>query len=542
MNNSFLEFINKDIEGKKSLLQSLPTRTKTNKKAFNKEIEGMLAKYKEYEANIYKYITVKAKSINVKESTESLDKTKERVVALERVKFLLNPENTYIEKMGFDTLLYQINNYYTLNFKSLNAINNGFFDKFELAGIYLSGDDFDYTCYVHEYMNSYLEVRVSQNKDYKRVSEIFERIYWMNPEIIEHIELNFRRLIKKYSKQLNNYISKLQKEEKEKNDISSLKECNDKLQTAYIELAVSQQETVKDIIELSKNGVFEIEHYLESSKIRKQAYQSLIADSINLDDHDKMDNICNALEKIKGNINELNNYLEFLPLFNHFKTKYEKLIPTDDKQRKTTDLKAIDLEIAKKEKELEKLNRRIEGEGLFLNKIPANVKDLKVESVLKAKELYELYKKYDEAYFNEKVLSVLTSNMTISDVLNLYYSFDYFQKLAIQNVYKLTSYEEVVELSNKFDLFAMDPNNVIIAGLPLFHESNVAKIICNKYHLSSIYLEEDDLTIDNLKPLLNKVYIILRTHMIEKSEISLNQIWFITKVHKFMIEKESKEN
>ena len=98
--------------------------------------------------------------------------------------------------------------------------------------------------------------------------------------------------------------------------------------------------------------------------------------------------------------------------------------------------------------------------------------------------------------------------MTISDVLNLYYSFDYFQKLAIQNVYKLTSYEEVVELSNKFDLFAMDPNNVIIAGLPLFHESNVAKIICNKYHLSSIYLEEDDLTIDNLKPLLNKVYII----------------------------------
>ena len=542
MNNSFLEFINKDIEGKKNLLQSLPTRTKTNKKAFNKEIEGMLAKYKEYEANIYKYITVKAKSIDVKDSSQSLDKTKERVVALERVKFLLNPENTYLEKMGFDTLLYQINNYYTLNFKSLNAIINGFFDKFELAGIYLNGDDFDYTCYVHEYMNSYLEVRVSQNKDYKRVSEIFERIYWMNPEIIEHIELNFRRLIKKYSKQLNNYISKLQKEEKEKNDVTSLKDCNDKLQTAYLELAVSQQETVKDIIELSKNGVFEIEHYLESSKIRKQAYQSLIADSINLDDHDKMDNICNALEKLKGNINELNNYLEFLPLFNHFKTKYEKLIPTDDKQRKTTDLKAIELEIAKKEKDLDKLNRKIEGVGLFLNKTPANIKELKVESVIKAKELYELYKKYDEAYFNEKVLSVLSSNMTISDVLNLYYSFDYFQKLAIQDVYKLTSYEEVVELSNKFDLFAMDPNNVIIAGLPLFHESNVAKIICNKYHLSSIYLEEDDLTIDNLKPLLNKVYIILRTNMIEKSEISLNQIWFITKVHKFQIEKESKEN
>ena len=74
-----------------------------------------------------------------------------------------------------------------------------------------------------------------------------------------------------------------------------------------------------------------------------------------------MDNICNALEKLKANINELNNYLEFLPLFNHFKTTYEKLIPTDEKQRKTTDLKEIELEIAKKEKELDKLNRKIEG-------------------------------------------------------------------------------------------------------------------------------------------------------------------------------------
>ncbi len=541
MNNSFLEFINKDIEGKRNLLQNLPTRTKTNKKAFNKELEGMLDKYKEYEANIYKYITVKAKSLDIKDTTEELDKTKEKVVALERVKFLLNPENTYIEKMGFDTLIYQINNYYTLNFKSLNAIINGFFDKFELAGIYLTSDDFDYTCYVHEYMNSYLEVRVSKNKDYKRVSEIFERIYWMNPEIIEHIELNFRRLIKKYSKQLNNYISKLQKEEKEKNEVTSLKDCNDKLQTAYLELTVNQQETIKDIVELSKNGVMEIEHYLESSKIRKQAYQSLIADSINLDDRDKMDNICNALEKLKGNINELNNYLEFLPLFNYFKSKYEKLIPTDDKQRKNNVLKEINDEINKKEQALDKLNKRIEGEGLFL-KVPANVKDLKVESVVKAKELYELYKKKDEAYFNEKVLSVLSSNMTISDVLSLYYSFDYFQKLAIQEVYKLISYDEVVELSNKFDLFAMDPHNVIIAGLPLFHESNVAKVICNKYHLSSIYIEEEDLTIDNLKPLLNKVNIILRTNMIEKSDISLNQIWFITKVHKFKIEKENQQN
>ena len=37
--------------------------------------------------------------------------------------------------MGFDDLIYQISNYDTFNFNSLNDIINGFLDKFEQAGI-----------------------------------------------------------------------------------------------------------------------------------------------------------------------------------------------------------------------------------------------------------------------------------------------------------------------------------------------------------------------------------------------------------------------
>mgnify|MGYP003311005403 FL=1 len=55
--NNFLEFITKDIEGKKATIESLPTKTKTNKKKFNETLEEMLAKYREYEATVYKYIT-----------------------------------------------------------------------------------------------------------------------------------------------------------------------------------------------------------------------------------------------------------------------------------------------------------------------------------------------------------------------------------------------------------------------------------------------------------------------------------------------------
>lgn len=538
--NNFLEFINKDIEGKKEAIASMPTKTKTNKKKLNDTIDSYSKKYQEYKEKLFKYMTVKAASLSKIDDAEDINKIKEKVVSLEHVKFLLNPSNTYLEKMGFDTLIYQINNYYTLNFKSLNVIINGFLDKFGQADIHLKSDDFDYTCYVHEYMTAFLDVRKSKEKNYSRVSEIFEKIYWMNPEIIEHIELNFRKLIRKNSKKLNAYVTSLQKEAMSKNNIRNYSDCLDKLQSAYVDLNMRQKETIKDIIELSASGAIDIEQYLESSKIRRQAYQTLIADSIRLDDKDKMDNICAALEKFKVNLNELASYLEFSGLFKDFRSKYEKKLGSLNAKTKDKSLKDIEVQIDKKEEELNKINKKIYGgkPGLFTFKNDQELKNLKMESVLKAKDLYELYKKYDEEYFNDEVAQVLSNTMSISDLLHLYYSFDYFKKLALQKVYKLTTYEEVIEYSENFDLYAMSPSNVIINGVAVFSESNLPRIIANKYRLSNIHIEEEDLTEDNIKPLLNKVSIILRTHKIDNSKTSIEKIWFITKVHKFKLENE----
>ena len=538
--NNFLEFINKDIEGKKENIASMPTKTKANKKKFNDTLASYSEKYKDYKEKILKYMTVKAAALSKTEPAEDINKIKEKVVGLERVKFLLNPSNTYLEKMGFDTLIYQINNYYTLNFKSLNVIINGFLDKFDQAGIHLNSDDFNYTCYVHEYMTAFLEVRNHKNKTYARVSETFEQIYWMNPEIIEHIELNFRRLIRKNQKKLNSYILSLQKEEMAKYNIRNYADCLEKLQSAYIDLNMRQKETIGDIIELSKSGAIDIEQYLESSKIRRQAYQSLIADSIHLDDKEKMNNICDALEKFKLNINELASYLEFSALFKDFKTKYEKSLSTTGSKNHHKSFKDIEAQIDKKEDELSKLNKKIYSgkPGLFTFKSDQELKNLKMETVLKAKELYGLYKKYDEEYFNDEVQQVLSSTMSISDLLNLYYSFDYFKKLALQKVYRLTTYDDVIKYSESFDLYAMNPTNVIINGVAVFSDFNLPRIIANKYRLSNIHIEEEDLTEDNLKPLLNKVSIILRTHKIDNSNTSVEKIWFITKVNKYKLENE----
>lgn len=539
--NNFLEFINKDIEGKKENLASMPTKTKTNKKKVNDTIAAYQKKYEDYKEKLFKYMSVKAQSLSKSEKSDNLSKIKEKVVSLERVKFLLNPSNTYLEKMGFDTLIYQINNYYTLNFKSLNVIINGFLDKFDQAGIHLNCDDFDYTSYVHEYMSAFLDVRHNKSKDYTKVSQIFEQIYWLNPELIEHIELNFRKLIRKNQKKLNSYIYSLQKEEMSKTNIKNYAECLEELQEAYIELNMHQQETISEIIELSKNGALDIEQYIETSKVRTQAYQSLIADSINLDDKNKINDICEALEKLKVNINELASYFEFNALFKDFKAKYEKTVSNlANKKAEHKSFKDIEVQIDKKEAELAKINKKVYASkpGLFKVKSDVELKNLKMEAVLKAKELYELYKKYDEAYFNDEVMQVLSNTMSISDLLNLYYSFDYFKKIAIQKVYRLNTYDDVMKYSENFDLYAMNPTNVIINGVAVFQDSNLPRVIANKYRLSNVHIEEEDLVEDNLKALLNKILIILRTHKIENSDTSVEKIWFITKVHKYKLKQE----
>ena len=190
--------------------------------------------------------------------------------------------------MGFDILIYQLSNYHVFNFNSLNEIINSFLDKFELVGIKLTKSDFNYTCYVREYMSSFLEVRYSNDKNYNKLSEIFEKIYWLNPDIIRHIELNFRKLIRIHPKEFNNYISKIQEEVMQSNNITSYENCIEKLKIAHRELKNASKENIVDIITKSKNNEFNIEHYKEDNKVRINAYNALIPNNINIKDEIQM--------------------------------------------------------------------------------------------------------------------------------------------------------------------------------------------------------------------------------------------------------------
>lgn len=529
--NSFLEFINEDINAKKTLIDTMPTRTKANKKKYNEKIEEIEKKYENYKASLLKYINSKAVRLNVKTIEKKLEKLSEEVANLEHVRFVLNPSNTYVEKIGFDSLLYEINHYSEFQFGSLNKILNSFIDKFELIKIKLNSDDFDYNYYVNKYMSAFLEVRNNKNLKYEEVAKIFEEIYWLNPNLIEHIELNLRSLVKVHNREFEKYIKKVQKELKVQYGIKDYEDCLKKLKKAYLNLKSAEEENVYDILLKSQTGEIEIIDYLEDSKVRIEAYSSLSIEELNFDDKSEVEHFYENITKLKENLIEYSNYRQFIPLMMDFKTKYEKQLSVD-KKNIDSKLKEIDLNIQTKEKELYKLNKKILSKSKIFNKKLSTEEEnrIKLDSVNMSNELYKLYKEYETEYFNNKVLMNLNESFTISQFLELYYSFDYFKKLAINEVFKISNYDELINFSENFDLFAMNLNNVIMSGVLLFDKEDVSNVIVKKYRLSKINIVDDDLHTDNIENIINKIELLLRIKKIEESDTTIENIWFLTKV------------
>ena len=74
--NNFLEFIEEDIQNKKTLLSSMPVATKPNIKKFNLKVDDIKKKYEEYKLSVKRYLETKSKSfeISVPKNTEDIVK------------------------------------------------------------------------------------------------------------------------------------------------------------------------------------------------------------------------------------------------------------------------------------------------------------------------------------------------------------------------------------------------------------------------------------------------------------------------------------
>lgn len=535
--NNFFDFITNDIEAKKTLLSSMPINNKTNIKKYNEKIASIYENYEYYKKSVLNYLKAKSESFQVEKNDIDKEEAIKKYEELKKIKYMLNTMNSYKEKLGLDDLLYDIKNYSNFTFEEINKIIEKLLEKFRMVGIELKASDFKYTCYVNEYMEAYF----CDNNDYEKLSEIFEKIYWYNPNIIEHIELNFRKLIKKHEKTFEEYVKKEQHTMLTKNQYKNYEEFTKDLKQKYIDL--EEEETIYDIIEMAKNSEIEINNYFEDNKFRKTTYETLTLKPVDFKNEAETKKLLDTLERLKNNVKEYGNYIKFKPLFTYFKEKYEK---QDSKESILASLKTIDSQISTKESKLESINNKIfncdKPSFPFMKKENAEgVKAQKIESLKIAKELYDLYYEQEKTQFENKIITLKDEELLlISDVVRLYYSFNFHKKEVFKEIFNLTSYDEVIKLAQEFDEFASTPTNIIINGINTFEESDIASVIANKYKLENVNIEPNELDEDNLPVITNKIDFVKRINKIENSSTSIEKIWFIVQVEK-ILEKENKE-
>ena len=525
--NNFLEFIKNDIEAKKTVLQSMPTNNKTNVKKYNNKIASINEKYLYYKDSVLKYINAKSESFEIAQNKKDNQSKKEQYNEYKRILKILNPNNTYVEKLGFDSLLYDIHNYSSFTFEEINNTINKLVNIFKDAHIKLSYEDFTYTSYVNEYMVEFLK----NSSDIKNLSSVFEKIYWNNPNIIEHIELNFRKLIKKYQKSLECYLNVEKKKILSKNKYNDYNEFLQEFRKAYLDLSLNNNEDISDIIEKAKTNEIDINNYFPDSKFRISMYSTLTINEIDYGDETEVKKLLETLNRLRTNIVEYSNYLKFKPLFNNFKSKFEK---TNSLESVTQELKKVDNQINNKESKLDSLNKKIFGKGFSLfSKKTVPSKNMKIEQVNLANELYGLYYQKDQIEMQIKIIKMKKdSSLFVSDIVKLFYSYDFFKREEIASAFGLNDYSEIINMCSEFDEFALNPTNVIINGIDVFKNVDVNNIIYNKYRLENINLEETDLDEDNLSVLINKIDYMNRIYIIENSKSSIEKIWFIVQNEK----------
>ncbi len=541
--NNFYTYITEDIEIKKEMLLSMPLNTKSQQKAFYEKVVDIKNKYNNYHTNLNKYIEVKSHNIEVPTSDDKnnngIKEVSLQIECLHNLEKILNPLNSYYEKLEFDSLLFEISNYGDFDFLTVNQVIDKLFSKFELINVKLSSNDFDVSSYVNEYMIEFIKAKLDGDNKFSEAEIVFERIYWVNPNLIPHIELNFRKLIKKYENKFKSKLIEMQDDAKTKTGIQTYEDCMKNLRASYNELNSLKGESCAEIINKAINKEIDINDYFSNSKAMELAENMLVIDKSVIEDQNRRNKFLLDIKGLKKISKEYQKYSEFEPFVTFAKEMYKTY-----KEERSID--SIEDDIEKLEIELEDINNVIfkpsEGKSKFKkafgfmdkSKEEKPLKQLQSDSLIICDKLLKLYKDVDRLHFHNKSKTILDDYVTLDDFINLFKSYDFFKKQILRDTFKLKNYTEIVEYNEKFVIFSNNPNNVVVSSIPVFQEFNVIKVIINKYRINNININEDNLRSGGIDNLINNINLLLRSNIIAKSNIKVEQLWFKIEANKIL--------
>lgn len=517
-----MEEIIKKIEAEKEVLSTMPRNNKKNIQKYVQKIQELKNEYQEAEDKIFIEIKKVYKNITSVEENPKINKKSAEIEELSKFLEILDTAQTSYEKMGLDKRIYKLGKFYKENLESINEEILACINEFENVGIKLTEKDFDYSVYVNDYMKTFFEEKNNITSD--TLKNKFESVYWQCPDLIIHIELNFRYIYLKNQKEIDKYF------ESKKDFV--IKQTNVSSQMIIEKYEKNQRELIayKDmdkyrIINKFLTGKLDIKDY-EEDKIKQEYSKMFLKDICNVKTKKDQREMNEDSIKFLHSLIEYKNFINYKFIYEDIKKKYEQ------KDEHKNSYNAIRKEIVSQEKKLKKLNKKINGKGLFQKKDKKEKQTLQYNEIVK--DLKEKYKKMDEEEIYQKIINNLNDESSIYDVLIFASKFNnYLTDCIIENNPSITQ-EEIEEVIDGLKQFLTDPYIIIIKNITLLENKNIAIIISDRYKLLNFNIQKDDINEENLDNLIDSLNKIKNYYEIEQAGIDINTIKFVCEADKIL--------
>lgn len=527
------EKINNQIDVDKEILSVLPKNNKKNLQAYKDkaaEIKRLYTIYLDEILSEMKRRTIKIKS---SERDPKIEKLSQELKYMEKIE-LLDRNITSFEKMKLDETLYILRRFYKNNLELINDAIVKCLEKFRIVGVNLVAEDFEYSVYTKEYMTTLLEEIKKGDCNSSKVKDTFEQIYWKCPDIIIHIELNFRSLYLKNEKAINKYYEDARKQITKELGLNET-EALEKYAGLQNQLIETKNKDTALIIEKFLSGEKNTKDY-EYSNIKK-SYKKLLGKDLEELDKDQIEEVNKNISRLQNSLYEYKNYLKFKFIFDDLneiyksKEKYKTIYIQKLKQ-----IKKIETKVFKNNKKLQ----RIENHKGLLQKIfgknTNRLENINVNSNAQILELRNIYRDLEENKINNIISTVLDDGSTIYDALLLICQFYSFLVNSIIEQFPDILQDDIQEMIERFKRFIKYPRITIINNVKMLEDKDIILMIKDKYNLCNINITKEDLEEDNVSNLLTTVNNICDYNYIINSRTSLEDIQFLLQANKILEE------
>ena len=508
-----------EFNASKEVIDALPKTNVKNREKCVGEIDNLLKKYLGDKTSITEEIERRYKEYNCTDINIELAPLNERIFKIYELLPNFNDKLTSYTKSGLDRIFYNLDHFYNSNLEEATKNIFACINIFEQAGIKLEQSHFVYSIYTLNYISEVFAERENGINSAK-LKALFDSLYWKCPDLIKQITIDFKYLYYKYKKEFDTYYVN-----KKNNLLNTYKQTEADIILEYKKLKNRQEVLIyEDPALIQSRFLNKIINFKDYTKIEIDKNYSMILNENVTPNEQVNENILKLFKSIK----EYKFYLDYKYIVDDIRNLYKE----KDKYQKLA---------APKKKEIEKLEGKLINISKKLNKMIANNKTNKIESLtnqvnIMISDVEKLYKEYEENLFLERIHD-LDETTSIYDALAFAVSdYRYINKL-IKGTDETLNNDAVNGIIDVINHYLYDNEFSILNNIYITDERDIAMVVFDKYNLLGFNIRPELLELDNIEGLIEAVKILVNNIYFDKININIDNLKFVADAVE-IIEKE----